>query len=392
MRVRLPWTCRRAGARQRGGHPDRRSARNPRRADGPRRLGRSRWPSSAAALQGAPRGRLERPAGRLREAGFRRGHSRMARAVAGCGAFPSSWARHHRGGQACGVTDRSATSRQLGAPSSSSSKTHAPRRGRPQRGSLVRSATRLGNWKMHGGIARPASWPQPCATGSSARAAWRWRFCPPFTSLPTVAECCGFAYRFGRPELSLETRAPSRRDRAGHAGRAGLSFVILGQSARRSSFRETAEVSTERWRAVLRPRAGSIALRRETGEERRQGLTLPWSVSAARRTGPGRGRTRSPAPSWPTSPCGRSALVSTPRPPKPRKCNGYLRGIVSELASKETAQSLRILYGGSVKPDNAAALIQEPDIDGASWARFLPSARFHHHREEIRLQGGSSKE
>ena len=38
---------------------------------------------------------------------------------------------------------------------------------------------------------------------------------------------------------------------------------------------------------------------------------------------------------------------------------------ISELATKEVAQSLRILYGGSVKADNAAALTQEPDIDGA---------------------------
>jgi triosephosphate isomerase len=44
--------------------------------------------------------------------------------------------------------------------------------------------------------------------------------------------------------------------------------------------------------------------------------------------------------------------------------HGYLRGLVSEVASKELAQSMRILYGGSVKPDNAQALTEQPDIDG----------------------------
>ena len=44
--------------------------------------------------------------------------------------------------------------------------------------------------------------------------------------------------------------------------------------------------------------------------------------------------------------------------------HGYLRGLISELASRELAQSVRILYGGSVKPDNAAAFTEEPDIDG----------------------------
>ena len=52
-------------------------------------------------------------------------------------------------------------------------------------------------------------------------------------------------------------------------------------------------------------------------------------------------------------------------PAQAAEVHGYLRGIVSELASKETAQALRILYGGSVKPDNAGTLAAEPEIDGA---------------------------
>jgi triosephosphate isomerase len=45
--------------------------------------------------------------------------------------------------------------------------------------------------------------------------------------------------------------------------------------------------------------------------------------------------------------------------------HGYLRGLLSELASKETAAAVRILYGGSVKADNAEALAAEPEVDGA---------------------------
>ena len=45
--------------------------------------------------------------------------------------------------------------------------------------------------------------------------------------------------------------------------------------------------------------------------------------------------------------------------------HGYLRGLVSELASKEVAQAVRILYGGSVKADNVDALAAEAEIDGA---------------------------
>src|SRR5439155_1334573 len=51
--------------------------------------------------------------------------------------------------------------------------------------------------------------------------------------------------------------------------------------------------------------------------------------------------------------------------PMPGEVHGYLRGLLSELASKEAAQSVRILYGGSVKAENADALVVEPEIDGA---------------------------
>jgi len=45
--------------------------------------------------------------------------------------------------------------------------------------------------------------------------------------------------------------------------------------------------------------------------------------------------------------------------------HGYLRGLLSELASKEVAQAVRILYGGSVKGENVDALVAEAEIDGA---------------------------
>jgi triosephosphate isomerase len=52
-------------------------------------------------------------------------------------------------------------------------------------------------------------------------------------------------------------------------------------------------------------------------------------------------------------------------PAQAAEVHGYLRGLASELASKEVAQAVRILYGGSVKADNADALVAEPEIDGA---------------------------
>jgi triosephosphate isomerase len=51
-------------------------------------------------------------------------------------------------------------------------------------------------------------------------------------------------------------------------------------------------------------------------------------------------------------------------PTQAAEVHSYLRGLVSELGAKDVALSVRILYGGSVKPDNAAAVTQELDVDG----------------------------
>jgi triosephosphate isomerase len=83
----------------------------------------------------------------------------------------------------------------------------------------------------------------------------------------------------------------------------------------------------------------------------------------------------------------------TATPAQAAEVHGYLRGLVSELASKEIAQSLRILYGGSVKPDNAAELTQEPDIDGSlvGGASLQPQS-FITIAKKSASKGGSSKE
>ena len=65
-------------------------------------------------------------------------------------------------------------------------------------------------------------------------------------------------------------------------------------------------------------------------------------------------------------------------PAQAAEVHGYLRGLLSEVASKETAQTIRILYGGSVKADNADELLAETEIDGALVGRRQPHrARLH---------------
>ena len=55
----------------------------------------------------------------------------------------------------------------------------------------------------------------------------------------------------------------------------------------------------------------------------------------------------------------------TATPAQAQEMHAFIRRVFAERHSPETANALRILYGGSVKPDNIAGLMKQPDIDGA---------------------------
>ena len=55
----------------------------------------------------------------------------------------------------------------------------------------------------------------------------------------------------------------------------------------------------------------------------------------------------------------------TATPEQAQEVHSFIRGLIEEIYSKESAKNLVIQYGGSVKPDNAATLLSQPDIDGA---------------------------
>jgi triosephosphate isomerase len=103
----------------------------------------------------------------------------------------------------------------------------------------------------------------------------------------------------------------------------------------------------------------------ETEEERRQGLTFT-TVEGQLRAGlagvPVDALTRIVLAYEPVWAIGTGVNAT---PAQAAEVHGYLRGLLSELGSKEIAQAVRILYGGSVKADNAEALVVQPEIDGA---------------------------
>ncbi len=224
----------------------------------------------------------------------------------------------------------------------------------------------IGNWKMHGGQAEARALAQSLRDGLKRPRGVEVVVCPPFTALAAVGEALsGSAVALGAQNCHWEpSGAFTGEISPAMLAELGCRWVLLGHSERRHIFRETDEEISRKVAAALRHGLRPVLCVGETADERRQGLTFTVVE----------GQLRAGCAGLTAEDIGRCVLAYEPvwaigtgvnaTPSQAAEVHGYLRGLVSELGSKELAQSVRILYGGSVKAENAAVLTQEADIDG----------------------------
>jgi triosephosphate isomerase len=146
---------------------------------------------------------------------------------------------------------------------------------------------------------------------------------------------------------------------------AGCEYAIIGHSERRLYFCETNDSVNKKIKACLQAGLVSIACVGETLKEREKGIEKAIVTEQVR--GALSGLTLSDSkriiiayePVW---------AIGTGRTATPEIANemhSVIRSVLSEIFDAETADEIRILYGGSVKSDNIKALMEMPDIDGA---------------------------
>ncbi|MFQ5600234.1 MAG: triose-phosphate isomerase [Candidatus Krumholzibacteriia bacterium] len=225
-----------------------------------------------------------------------------------------------------------------------------------------------GNWKMNRGPSEARRLALEIRNGLlGSRTAVEVVLCPPSVSLAAVREivqgtglALGAQNVFWEPDGAWtgEVAAPMLAD-------AGCAYVIIGHSERRRHFGETDATVRRRLRAALDHGLRPIVCVGESLAEREAGVT-EQVVSTQVREGLGGlseadwGRTTlAYEPVWAIG-TGRNAT-----PEQAQEVHRLLREQVAGLATDDLAQSMRIQYGGSVKPANAAALLGQPDVDGA---------------------------
>ncbi|HTY77203.1 MAG TPA: triose-phosphate isomerase [Candidatus Bathyarchaeia archaeon] len=259
----------------------------------------------------------------------------------------------------------------------------------------MRTPLVIGNWKMHGSIADARALAGAVRDGLKRLRGAEAAVCPPFTALAVVAEIlAGSSIAWGGQNCHWEDKGAFTGEiAAAMLAELGCRYVLLGHSERRHIFRETDEEINRKVVAALRHGLVPVLCVGETEEERRQGLTFTVVEGQLRAGWAGLGADEIARGVLAYEPVWAIGTGLTATPAQAAEVHGYLRGLVSELGSKDVAQSFRILYGGSVKPDNAAELIQEPDIDGSlvGGASLQPQSFVAIVKQSASV-GGSSKE
>jgi len=145
----------------------------------------------------------------------------------------------------------------------------------------------------------------------------------------------------------------------------GAKYVIIGHSERRQLYSETDLMVSQKTRAALGGGLNVIMCVGESLAQREQGIAE--NVVSGQLTGGLNGLTAPDLdriivayePVWAIG-TGRTAT-----PEQAQEMHAFIRRVFAERHSSGAAEALRILYGGSVKPDNIAGLMSQGDIDGA---------------------------
>jgi triosephosphate isomerase (TIM) len=227
----------------------------------------------------------------------------------------------------------------------------------------------VGNWKMHGDKAAIAELLPALLTtlgrtqSESAESAVEVAVCPPFVYLDAAARYLeGSSIALGAQNLSTETKGAFTGEIAAEMlSDCGCKYVIVGHSERRQLYHESDALVATKVAAALRAGLTPILCVGETLRQREAGSTL--SVIEAQL---GAVFTQLGSQIEQTviayEPVWAIGTGQTATPEQAQKVHAFIRRLLGSVTTQ--SDGISILYGGSVKADNAVKLFAQPDIDG----------------------------
>jgi triosephosphate isomerase len=244
-----------------------------------------------------------------------------------------------------------------------------------------------GNWKMNLTLAEAAELVKAIAESLKGLNRLEVLVAPPFPALLRVKETIGKApMLLAGQNMHWEAQGAFTGEvSAAMLTDAGCTHVILGHSERRTLFGETDEVIDRKAAAAVKRGLVPIVCIGETLEEREKGLTfqiIDRQLSLSLKSFREGGRIL-PTTLLAYEPVWAIGTGRTATPEQAQEVHHFIRQWLKGQFGEQPAEAIRILYGGSVKPDNIRDLMSKPDIDGALVGgaslkpeSFLPIVRF----------------
>ncbi len=223
-----------------------------------------------------------------------------------------------------------------------------------------------GNWKMNTTIDEAVALAKDVVKTMGNTSDVDIAICPPYTSLYAVSEVLkGSTVKLGAQDVHWETKgAFTGKVSCPMLKSVGVTYVIIGHSEQRTYFHETNETVNKKVKAVLAAGLLPIICVGETLEERKSGKMD--AVIESHTVGAFAGISAEDAlkctiayePVWAIG------TGETATPQQANEAHVYIRKLLTRLYGTSTAEQIRIQYGGSMKADNAKALLGQSDVDG----------------------------
>lgn len=194
---------------------------------------------------------------------------------------------------------------------------------------------------------------------------------PVFTSIPSViaqkTECgCGCKIKVAAQNCYYETQGAYTGEISVEMAKdAGCELIIIGHSERRQYFSETDEMINKKAKAIISNGLTPIICCGETLEQREEGVTDTHITSQIQKALEGISIDDAKSVVIAYEPIWAIGTGKTCDSDEANRVIKMIRNVVKDMYDKNTADSVRILYGGSVKPETIEEQMSKSDIDGA---------------------------
>ena len=231
---------------------------------------------------------------------------------------------------------------------------------------LARKLLITGNWKMNLNSAEASELAEAVVSQVGTQMEVAVCLCPTFTSLEAVSQ------KVVDSNIALGAQNMHHENSGAYTGEISaemlrhlfVSFVIIGHSERREYFRESDATVNQKTLAALNASLKPIVCIGETLEERESGQ-LEAVIERQLK-----GALASVSSDYADQlviayePVWAIGTGKTATPEDAEAVHAYIRRLLTETLGAEAAAKVRILYGGSMKPENAEALLSQKNIDG----------------------------